>query len=61
VNLGTPDFPRFFLAVGLHSLPGYEKFYDNRGMYDLGSDEDVDELVYFEYGLWRQRLQGNDN
>ncbi|MBW4510454.1 MAG: GNAT family N-acetyltransferase [Scytonematopsis contorta HA4267-MV1] len=47
--------------VGLHSLPGYEKFYDNRGMYDLGSDEDVDELVYFEYGLWRQRLQGNDN
>ncbi|GAA6614790.1 GNAT family N-acetyltransferase [Scytonema sp. NUACC26] len=42
--------------VGLHSLPGYEKFYDNRGMYDLGPDEDLDELVYFEYGLWRQRL-----
>ncbi len=44
--------------VGLHSLPGYEKFYDNRGMLDLGSDPDYENLVYFEYGVWRQRLQG---
>lgn len=44
--------------VGLHSLPGYEKFYDNRGMYDLGADEDSDELIYFEYAAWRRRLQG---
>lgn len=44
--------------VGLHSLPGYEKFYDNRGMLDLGSDPDYEDLVYFEYGAWRQRLQG---
>lgn len=43
--------------VGLHALPDSEKFYDNRGMYDLGSDEDYDELVYFEYALWRQRVQ----
>ena len=39
--------------VGLHSLPGTEKFYDNQGMLDLGQDEDYDDLVYFEYGVWR--------
>ncbi|MBH8576094.1 GNAT family N-acetyltransferase [Nostocaceae cyanobacterium CENA369] len=39
--------------VGLHSLPGAEKFYENLGMIELGEDEDYDELVYFEYGLWR--------
>ncbi|BAZ18595.1 hypothetical protein NIES4071_104800 (plasmid) [Calothrix sp. NIES-4071] len=44
--------------VGLHSFPDSKKFYDNRGMYDLGTDEDYDELVYFEYPAWRQRLQG---
>jgi hypothetical protein len=43
--------------VGLHSLPGYEKFYDNRGMLDLGSDPDYENLVYFEYGVWPQQLQ----
>lgn len=44
--------------VGLHSFPDSQNFYDNRGMYDLGPDEDYDELVYFEYAAWRQRLQG---
>ncbi len=44
--------------VGLHAFPDSQKFYDNRGMYDLGSDEDYDELVYFEYPAWRRRLQG---
>lgn len=39
--------------VGLHSLPGVEKFYDNQGMVDLGEDEDYDDLIYFEYGVWR--------
>ncbi len=38
--------------VGLHSLPGTEKFYDNQGMQDLGADEDYDNMVYFEYGVW---------
>ncbi|MBW4667145.1 MAG: GNAT family N-acetyltransferase [Cyanomargarita calcarea GSE-NOS-MK-12-04C] len=46
--------------VGLHSLPGYEKFYDNRGMLDLGSDSDYENLVYFEYGVWQQRQQEAD-
>ncbi|BCL40033.1 GNAT family N-acetyltransferase [Nostoc sp. MS1] len=39
--------------VGLHSLPEAEKFYDNQGMMDLGEDEDYDDLIYFEYGVWR--------
>ncbi len=39
--------------VGLHSLPGSEKFYDLQGMIDLGEDEDYDDLIYFEYGIWR--------
>jgi hypothetical protein len=39
--------------VGLHSLPGAEEFYDHQGMIDLGEDEDYDDLVYFEYGVWR--------
>jgi len=30
--------------VGLHSLPGAEKFYDNQGMLDLGRDEDYADL-----------------
>ncbi|MBD2457725.1 GNAT family N-acetyltransferase [Nostoc sp. FACHB-87] len=43
--------------VGLHSLPGVEKFYDRQGMIDLGEDEDYDDLVYFEYGVWRSSSQ----
>lgn len=43
--------------VGLNSLPGVEKFYDRQGMIDLGEDEDYDELVYFEYGVWRSSSQ----
>lgn len=39
--------------VGLHSLPGVEEFYDNQGMIDVGEDEDYDDLVYFEYGIFR--------
>nr|MDZ8169488.1 hypothetical protein [Nostoc sp. CmiSLP01] len=39
--------------VGLHSLPGVEEFYDSQGMIDVGEDEDYDELVYFEYGVFR--------
>ena len=46
--------------VGLHSLPGYEKFYDNRGMLDLGSDPDYENLVYFEYGVWQQQYYETD-
>ncbi|MBW4557936.1 MAG: GNAT family N-acetyltransferase [Trichormus sp. ATA11-4-KO1] len=38
--------------VGLHSLPGAEKFYERQDMIDLGEDEDYDDLIYFEYGLW---------
>lgn len=40
--------------VGLHSLPRAEDFYDNQGMRDLGPDEDYENMVYFEYGIWRQ-------
>lgn len=40
--------------VGLHSLPGAEDFYDSRGMTDLGTDENYEDMVYFEYGIWRQ-------
>ncbi|WP_414546257.1 GNAT family N-acetyltransferase [Nostoc sp. CCY0012] len=39
--------------VGLHSLPGAEQFYDLQGMIDVGEDEDYDDLIYFEYGIWR--------
>ena len=39
--------------VGLHSLPGAEKFYERQGMFDLGQEEDYDNLVYFESGVWR--------
>ena len=46
--------------VGLHSLPGYEKFYDNRGMLDLGQDPDYENLVYFEYGVWQQQYYETD-
>jgi hypothetical protein len=44
--------------VGLHSLPGAERFYDHQGMIDLGEDEDYDDLVYFEYGIWRSSESG---
>ena len=46
--------------VGLHSLPGTEKFYDNQGMLDLGQDEDYDDLVYFEYGVWRSHNKNSE-
>jgi hypothetical protein len=39
--------------VGLHCLPGAEGFYDRQGMLDLGSDEDYEDLIYFEFGPWR--------
>ncbi|KYC38143.1 hypothetical protein WA1_37995 [Scytonema hofmannii PCC 7110] len=41
--------------VGLHSLPRAEKFYDNQGMLDLGKDNDYEDLIYFEYEVWRSR------
>ncbi|GAA6614943.1 hypothetical protein [Scytonema sp. NUACC26] len=28
-----------------------EEFYENQGMFDLGPDEDYDNLIYFEFGL----------
>ncbi|GAB1544642.1 hypothetical protein NUACC21_73180 [Scytonema sp. NUACC21] len=30
--------------VGLHSLPGAERFYEKQGMLDYGSEEDYDNL-----------------
>jgi len=39
--------------LGLHSLPGIENFYDNQRMLNLGADEDYENMVYFEYGIWR--------
>jgi GNAT superfamily N-acetyltransferase len=39
--------------VGLHCLPGAEGFYEHQGMLDLGSDEDYEDLIYFEFGPWR--------
>ncbi|BCL39888.1 hypothetical protein [Nostoc sp. MS1] len=38
--------------VGLHSLPGSVRFYENQLMSNFGTDEDEDNdnLIYFEYG-----------
>jgi len=47
--------------VGLHSLPGTEKFYDNQGMQNLDPDEDYDNLVYFEYGVWRSYKKDSED
>ncbi|MGJ5673424.1 MAG: GNAT family N-acetyltransferase [Nostochopsis sp.] len=41
--------------VGLHSLPGSVRFYDNQLMDNFGPDEDKEDLIYFEYGLLRRR------
>lgn len=41
--------------VGLHSLQGAERFYENQGMFNYGAEEDYDNLTYFEYGALRQR------
>jgi hypothetical protein len=46
--------------VGLHSLPGTEKFYGNQGMLNLDPDEDYENLVYFEYGVWRTYQQDGE-
>lgn len=35
--------------VGLHSLPGSVKFYENQLMDNFGPDEGNDDLIYFEY------------
>lgn len=40
--------------VGLHSLPGSVRFYDSQLMNNFGTDEDKDNLIYFEYGLLRR-------
>ncbi|KYC37251.1 hypothetical protein WA1_47400 [Scytonema hofmannii PCC 7110] len=40
--------------VGLHSLPGAENFYDKQNMFNLGKDEEYEDLVYFEYGVYRE-------
>lgn len=42
--------------VGLHSLPDAVKFYNKKNMYNLGEDEDYDNLVYFEHGILRSAL-----
>jgi len=36
-------------AIGLHSLPQAEAFYERIGMKRLGSDPDYHDLTYFEY------------
>ena len=36
-------------AIGLHSLPQAEAFYERIGMKRLGSDPDYHDLAYFEY------------
>ena len=40
--------------VGLHSLPGAEKFYEKNGMIDCGRDASSQDLRYFEW--YRRRL-----
>lgn len=47
--------------LGLHSLPGTEKFYDNQRMLNLGADEDYENIVYFEYGIWRSYQKSTEN
>lgn len=39
--------------VGLHSLPGSVRFYEDQMMTNYGAEEENDGLVYFEYGLLR--------
>lgn len=41
--------------VGLHSLPGSVRFYNNQLMDNFGPDEQKDDLIYFEYGPLRRR------
>ncbi|RUT03961.1 hypothetical protein DSM106972_048750 [Dulcicalothrix desertica PCC 7102] len=42
--------------VGLHSLPEAVGFYNKQNMYNLGEDEDYENLVYFEHGILRNAL-----
>ncbi|MEA5575316.1 GNAT family N-acetyltransferase [Anabaena sp. UHCC 0451] len=39
--------------IGLHSLPTAERFYENQNMFNLGIDEEYENLTYFEYGMLR--------
>jgi hypothetical protein len=39
--------------IGLHSLPGAQRFCDMKNMMEFGPDPDKDDLVYFEYGQLR--------
>lgn len=41
--------------VGLHSLPRSEGFYEKQNMLNCGSEEEYENLVYFEYGVLRRR------
>ncbi|QKQ75217.1 GNAT family N-acetyltransferase [Nostoc sp. TCL240-02] len=41
--------------IGLHSLPRSEGFYEKQNMLNCGSEEEYDNLVYFEYGVLRRR------
>ncbi|MHC5612105.1 MAG: GNAT family N-acetyltransferase [Nostoc sp.] len=41
--------------IGLHSLPRSEGFYEKQNMFNCGSEEEYDNLVYFEYGVLRRR------
>lgn len=36
--------------IGLHALPGAERFYEGRNMPSYGPDPDKENLTYFEYG-----------
>lgn len=40
--------------VALHALPRAERFYEALNMMNFGPDPDYDDLVYFEYGLYRR-------
>lgn len=42
--------------VGLHSYPETVEFYEKQGMYNLGEDEDYDDLVYLEHRVLRSVL-----
>ncbi len=42
--------------VGLHSFTDTVKFYEKQGMYNLGEDEDYDDLVYLEHRVLRSAL-----
>jgi hypothetical protein len=43
--------------VGLHSLRSSEQFYENQGMTNFGSEEEYEDMTYFEYGLLRRPLR----